>query len=556
MRNSAQRRRNLDGERFDVVVIGGGINGVAIAREAARAKRHTLLLEQRDFSSGTTSRSTRIIHGGLRYLEHGELGLVREALRERQRLLCDRPHLVHPLTFVLALRPGARHSALAIRTGLWLYRAYARLQNGHSADLIHLEQLLDRGCKWGLFAYQDAQCEFPERLVAEWLNEAVEAGAVVRNYAPALALEAAHGRVRGLRFRDELSSHEQRIEANWVVNASGPWADLVCQQLGVRTTEPMLGGVRGSHIVLPSFEGAPEAALYSEAADARPFFVIPWNGQLLVGTTEISDSGNPCAVQASHDEIEYLLTSIRRLFPQQSFTAADVRYAFAGVRPLPYSAGRPTAAVTRRHFVHDHADEGVVGMLSVIGGKLTTAASVARECARKMGIAAPEPAHVFVAPAPADGVEASFEQWAQQISRITKVSAGSARAIAEWHGSYALQIARLASQDEFLGAPLCPHSDHLVAEAIAAFQMEHAATLADVLLRRVPVALAGCWSEECSRVAAQRIGRALAWSEAEVARALESFEEERRAFLQPEALNQMKSSRAAALPLASPHGVV
>src|SRR5919201_6714431 len=140
MQSTAIRGRELDGERFDVAVIGGGINGVAIARECARAGRRTLLLEQHDFGSGTTSRSTRIIHGGLRYLEHGELGLVREALRERQRLLCERPHLVRPLTFVLALRPGARHSALAIRTGLWLYRAYARLQNGHGTDLIHLEQ--------------------------------------------------------------------------------------------------------------------------------------------------------------------------------------------------------------------------------------------------------------------------------------------------------------------------------------------------------------------------------------------------------------------------------
>jgi glycerol-3-phosphate dehydrogenase len=555
MQSTAPRRRNLDGERFDVAVIGGGINGVAIARECARAGRHTLLLEQRDFSSGTTSRSTRIIHGGLRYLEHGEIGLVRESLRERQRLLRAHPHLVRPLTFVLALAPGTRHSALAIRAGLWFYRAFSRQRSGNIGDVFQLEHQLDQGRRWALFAYQDAQCEFPERLVAEWLNEAGNFGTVLRNYATVLGLEAPHGRVRTLIFRDELSGQEQRIEARWIVNASGPWADLVCEQLGVRTPKPMLGGVRGSHIVLPSFDGAPQTAIYSEAADRRPFFAVPWNGQLLVGTTEISDGSNPSAVQPSREEIEYLLHSIRRLLPQHRFEAADIRYAFAGVRPLPYSPGRAEAAVTRRHLVIDHTQDGAAGMVSVIGGKLTTAASLARECVRRIGIAATEPAPALVAPAPANGVEAAFEHWVQQISRGAHIPASSARAITEWHGSHAMQVAHLASQDERLRATLCPHTDHLVAEAIAALQTEHAATLADVLLRRVPVALGGCWSAECSTIAAQRIGRMLVWSEAAIARALESFEEERHAFLQPTVLEQVKTSGKTSLSVASPQGV-
>jgi glycerol-3-phosphate dehydrogenase len=550
MQSTAIRRRELDGERFDVAIIGGGINGVAIARECARAGRRTLLLEQNDFCSGTTSRSTRIVHGGLRYLEHGELGLVRAALRERQRLLRDRPHLVRPLTFVLALSAGARHSALAIRAGLWLYQTYARQRNGQNPDIYKLEQLLDQGRNWALFAYQDAQCEFPERLVAEWLDDAAEAGAVVRNYAPVLGIEIQHGRVRALVFRDELSQREERVDAGWVVNASGPWADIVCQQLGVRTSQPMLGGVRGSHIVLSRFPGAPETALYSEAADGRPFFVIPWNGQFLVGTTEIADSGDPSRVQPSSDEISYLLKSLRQLFPQQQFELGDIKHAFAGVRPLAYSPGRLSAAVTRRHVVRDHAEDGARGMLSVIGGKLTTAASLARQCARHMGMEVSEPGAAFVAPAPEDGVEASLRHWAEQISRVANISLQSAHAIAEWHGRRALQIARLASQDYCLRATLCPHTNHLVAQAIAAFETEHAVTLADILLRRVPVALSACWSEECSEHAAQRIGKALAWSEADVARALESFEQERRAFLKPAALSSARNSVTPPLPIA------
>src|SRR2546426_710487 len=172
-------RRPLEGDHFHVIVIGGGISGVAIARECARAGRRTLLVEQHDFAAGTTSRSTRIMHGGLRYLEHADIRLVRESLRERQRLLLERPHLAHPVHFLLALDQNSRRSALAVRTGLWLYRRLggAGLRADSSqADQNKLERLLDAGRRWSIFSFEDAQCEFPERLVAEWLVEAIEAG--------------------------------------------------------------------------------------------------------------------------------------------------------------------------------------------------------------------------------------------------------------------------------------------------------------------------------------------------------------------------------------------
>src|SRR6185369_11142244 len=194
-------------QSFDVLVIGGGINGVAIARECAQWSKRTLLVEQNDFSSGTTSRSTRIIHGGLRYLEHAEIGLVRESLLERRRLLQERPHLVRPIHFLLALDQNSGRSALTIRTGLWLYRRLGggRLQPGSSReDEQKLQRLLDSGRRWSVFSYEDAQCEFPERLVAEWLVEAMEAGAVARNHTQVLAVDVRHKRVAGVLLRDEL----------------------------------------------------------------------------------------------------------------------------------------------------------------------------------------------------------------------------------------------------------------------------------------------------------------------------------------------------------------
>ena len=201
-------RPSLENERFHVIVIGGGINGVAIARECARAGRRTLLVEQHDFAAGTTSRSTRIIHGGLRYLEHGDIGQVRESLREREWLLQRYPHLVHPLQFLLALGEESRRSALAVRTGLWLYRRMghaARGVDGSRTEQDKLERLLDAGKHFSVFSFDDAQCEFPERLVAEWLVEAIEAGAVARNHTEVLAVRIHNGRATGVLLRDRLT---------------------------------------------------------------------------------------------------------------------------------------------------------------------------------------------------------------------------------------------------------------------------------------------------------------------------------------------------------------
>src|SRR6266852_5146030 len=394
-------RASLEGQHFQVVVIGGGINGVAVARQCARAGKRTLLVEQNDFASGVTSRSTRIIHGGLLYLEHGELDLVRESVRERDRLLRERSHLVQPVHFLLLLNEHSQRSAMKIRVGLWLYQRMAGTKSvarPSDLELKRVERALDAGRHWSLFSYEDAQCEFPERLVAEWLTEAIEAGAVVRKHSEVLAVDVAHGRARGVLLRDRTSGKDERVDAAWILNCTGPWADRVCQRSSVRTTKPMLGGVRGSHIVLPRFSGAPSAALYTEAADGRPVFVLPWNEQVLVGTTEVPDTGDPSKTAPSSEEIEYLLRTVATLFPKAKISAHDIKYAFAGVRPLPNSPGNKASAVTRRHFLHDHTTDGAARLISVIGGKLTTAASLARECARKIGIAVAEPKMVAMGP--------------------------------------------------------------------------------------------------------------------------------------------------------------
>jgi glycerol-3-phosphate dehydrogenase len=394
-----------------------------------------------------------------------------------------------------------------------------------------LERALDTGHRWSFFNYEDAQCEFPERLVAEWLTEAIEAGAVVRNHTEALAVDVAHGRVRGVLLRDHISGRDERVDAGWVINCTGPWADRVCQRSSLRLSKPLLGGVRGSHIVLPRFPGSPIAAVYTEAIDGRPIFIIPWNDQILVGTTEVPDSNDPGKTAPSADEISYLIRSLAQMFPKAKITAQSVKHAFAGVRPLPYSSDSRPSAVTRKHILHDHSDDGATHMISVIGGKLTTASALARECAGKIGLKASAPGTVAIAPGRA--LDPLLDEAVLEIARIGAVSEETARGMLEWHGKRAADIARMALVSAELRAPICPHTSHVIAEVVEAYRRECAVTLGDVLLRRVPVALGPCWSESCSREAALRIGAVLGWNEQTMGANLESFEMERAAFLRP-----------------------
>lgn len=524
-------RPPLHGQHCDVVVIGGGISGVAIARHCSRGGKRTLLVEKSDFAAGTTSRSTRIIHGGLRYLEHGDIAQVRESLKERQRLVRHHPNLVKPVEFLLALDGNSQRSGLAIRAGLWLYRQMGgRIRNEQQSEQARLERALDAGRRFSIFSFDDAQCEFPERLVAEWVVDASTAGCVVRNHTEVLKVMIHNGQVQGVLLRDQHTGREEQVSCSRVVNATGPWADRICQSSSISTRQPMVGGVRGSHMVLPKFDGTPDAAIYTEAVDGRPIFVIPWNGQILVGTTEVADNDDPARVHPSGEEIEYLLRSFQRLFPAVGVHASDITYAFAGVRPLPHSPGESPSALSRRHHLIDHSDDGARGMISVIGGKLTTAGWIARECGAKLGIKSipSEPATVVSSQV----IEQSLGQQAQHLSEVASICKESASGLIEWFGMRATDIANSVQHSEALRATLCPHTSHIVAEAFYSVQHEHATTLSDVLLRRVPVALGKCWSQECAHMAAQRIGQAVGWDTKETGNQLEQVEAEFENFLQ------------------------
>jgi glycerol-3-phosphate dehydrogenase len=453
---------------FDLLIIGGGINGLGTAVEAALRGLRVLLVEREDFGAGTTGASSRLIHGGLRYLRHGELGLVRESLAERGRLARARPHLVRPIRLTVPVYRGIPPPDWQLRVGLALYNRLASDPLFPAAGPLGREQLaaaepgLAQEGLIGAHQYPDAQIEFPERLCVELLLEFRAAGGEALNHTAVTRLTTAGRRVTGAELRDGLTGREWAVTASLTVNAAGPWVDAVNALL----PEPpprLLGGTWGTHLVLPARPGGPRGPIYAPAQrDGRPLFFLPWDGRLLVGTTDVRAPADPDAVRTADWEVEYLLAEAARLFPGAGYTTADVQYTTVGVRPLPLSRARP-GAVTRRHFLVDHERRhGRAGLASLVGGKLTTYRSLAESavdwCQRRLG--RPVTASRTRAPRGMPGPVGT--------DRLSRLYADPAQV-------------RAAGPAE----PLAPGSPATVAEARHAIRTEGARTVEDVLLRRL-----------------------------------------------------------------------
>ncbi len=517
------RRRSLEGERFHVIVIGGGIHGSAIARECALAGRSTLLVEQHDFASGASSRCPRLLHDGLKCAQAGDIGLARQSGREQSHLLQDRPHLVQPLDMLVALSPSHLKS-LKLKTNLWLYKQAGQKRASQTDALPkkeYFEQLLHSGAS--VFQFEEAQCAFPERLVTEWVAEAAQAGAVARNYTQVLAIDVRQGRARGVLLRDLISGVETRIEASWVVNATGTGADRLFQRSRIRTRTPLAAYIRRSHVVFPKISGLPDAALQFEGKDGKVFQFIPWNEQFILSGSEVQEHGDPAKAGPSVEEIDSMVAGLRSHLPALQLSSEHARYAVADVYAEPVSRDKRSSP---DYSVHEHSEDGAANLLSVIGGSPVQAAVIAGEILHEIGSGRKQPQ-----PVPQGVFESDFDHWVNEIASAAHVSPDGAADIAEWHGARSLAVAELARRDTSMRMPLCPHTVHIVAEAADAYANEFAVTLADVLLRRVPVALGPCWSSACSREAVTRIRVIMGWNDQQAASELENFELERADFL-------------------------
>jgi len=512
-----------DGSRFDLIVIGGGINGAAIAREAQLAGAEVLLLESDDFCSGTSAASTRLIHGGLRYLEHAEISLVYESLSERERLLRLAPHLVAPLEIYLPIARGSRRGRLTIRAGMWLYDLLSvrkslpwhRFLSAHEMGE-ELPGLKPDGLVGGA-AYFDAQVEFPERLVLENLLDAEQAGATLASHTRVSGLIVESGRIAGVEW--EADGASGRALAPVVVNAAGPWVDAVLGPFGGR---PLIGGTRGSHLIAEAFAGAPAHAVYAEAeSDGRPFFVIPWNGLYLIGTTDVRFSGDPGEAAIDADEYRYLIAETRKLFPEATDLVERVCYCCSGIRPLPATEGVREGAITRRHQIRAHTD--IDGLFSVIGGKLTTHRSLAVDCLRKLASRLSLPRSSPTVERPLPGTLPDDDRDALLTELESTVGQATAARLWRTYGGFSESVLRRVEGDGELGRRVGPASDLLVAELVHAIENEHARTLVDLLQRRTMVGLGADFGSDSAAPAADWLVRLGLWDTVRAARELEAY---------------------------------
>ena len=542
-----QRRANLDrlaSATYDVLVIGGGVTGAAVAWDAALRGFRVALVEKGDFASGTSSRSSKLIHGGLRYLEHFDFGLVFEALRERQTLIRTAPHLIEPEVFLFPIYEGDRTSPLLVRIGLVLYDLLAGFRSiGRHArlrvdDAASIEPLLRRDRLLSLSSYYDAKTNDARHTIS-LVRSAVAAGAVAVNYARVVSIvRDPDGSVTGARIRDELrepGGTEFEVGARIVANCTGVWTGDMLERAGERLSG-FLRPSRGSHLVF-SRERLPvqNSIIFESPVDGRVMFVIPWGWFTLVGTTEVEFDGSPDGVYASADEVSYMLESVNQLLPQAALSPSDVSATYAGLRPLVAEEGKGAGATSREHTIIERP----TNLFSLVGGKYTTCRLMAEELVdqiaprlrKAFGIGGRSGCVTQVTPVVGAPDRAQLPRLIQEAEARTAQlglpDEAGLHLVRRYGTEYRSIIARI-EREPACGQLLAPPLPYTVAEAHYAVEMEMAQTLTDFLARRTHLIYAGGSANlDVARRAAEALARPLGWSSDAIRQQLDAYTEER-----------------------------
>ena len=506
-----------DDGAFDVAVIGAGINGAGIARDAALRGLRVIVLDQNDMCSGCSAISSRLIHGGLRYLEYAEFPLVFESLRERITLRRLAAHLVKPIRICIPIYEGAKRGPLLIRLGMIAYDLLSIGKTVPAHDMLNRDEAIasEPGLKHeglrGAARYYDAQVAFAERLVLENLLAARSAGAEICTYSKVTRIDIEHGAVKGLEYIDIVSGENKQCAADVVINAGGPWVDDVLATAG-NPGKKFIGGTKGSHIIVSAFAGAPTDAYYVEAAaDGRPFFIIPWNGLFLIGTTDIRYDGSLDEVRASEAEVDYLLKETNRVFPSAGLETEDIHYAYAGIRPLPRRESGPEGSITRKHIIMKNR-RLARGLVSIIGGKLTTYRNLAEQAVDRIG-------KILSRKLPASRTQETLLPGAYRLDEARSVLESSlapadVEAMLAVYGGRAIEVFALLETEA---------ASLLEAQVIFAIREEMAKTLIDIVYRRLMIGLDADQGraryEEIATIAAREFG----WSAIEMQSQLDAL---------------------------------
>ncbi|MCL4396628.1 MAG: glycerol-3-phosphate dehydrogenase [Chloroflexi bacterium] len=483
------RQANLERlgqEPYDLLIVGGGITGAGIARDAAMRGFKIALIDKGDFASGTSSKSSKLVHGGVRYLELFEFGLVFEASRERRTLWQIAPHLVRPLPFLFPVYRDARWPAWMINLGLWMYDGLSLFRNFKrhvmfsNAEIQRRMRGIDIKSINGGAHYYDGQVD-DARLTLETIRAAHRHGAVVANYVCVDALLKENGRVVGVQAHDTARGRQLAVHARIVVNATGPWADTLLQ-LDDPGAPRRMRPTKGVHLLVPRDKiGGDSAVAFPAHSDGRLMFLIPWDNFTIIGTTDTDYDGDFDHVFADAADVDYILASARHAFSGAPLTKADVIGAYAGLRPLVMQQGKSATKTSREHEIWT-TDSGLV---TIAGGKLTTYRSMAEELVNlvqqrlrsEFGV---EP-----------GERCSTARFPLVEAPASVVPDGASAAVLDHlthaHGPETGRVLEIARRDPHLAEPIAPGLPYIWAEVVYAVQHEMALTITDVLERRLHV---------------------------------------------------------------------
>jgi glycerol-3-phosphate dehydrogenase len=480
---------------LDLVIIGGGITGAAIARDATTRGFKVALLEKGDFASGTSSRSSKLIHGGLRYLRHAKFGLVFGALRERWTLRRNAPRFTKPLTFLIPVYEDSKTGKFPLSLGLWLYDTLALFRTEKRNEWLRPEQVKAReptirsdklvgGGLYSDFLTDDAL------LVLAIVKDSWTRGALVANYTEVIGFEKNQGRIVGVRVVDLISGTQLNIYGKIVVNATGPWSDGL-RKLDDPSSEPKLRPAKGAHILLPrDLIGNREAVVLESRRDGRNLFVLPWGDLSLVGTTDTDYDGDLDRVAASEEDVEYLLDSLHEYFPTRRVTKEDIVSSYAAVRPLAAELGVTEDDVSRDQLIFETSS----GLVSIIGGKLTTHRSMAEALvdyvAGKLAqeFATHEEHACETNRLPLDYGETEVADRVENLMQESNVERDVATHLVEAYGPDAAKVLEIARENVGLSSRIAAGAPYLMAEARYTAKHQMAMKLVDFMFRRTQLA--------------------------------------------------------------------
>jgi glycerol-3-phosphate dehydrogenase len=465
------------------------------------------------------------VHGGLRYLEHGNIPLVRVSLRERELLFKVAPHLVKPVRLIMPFYSRNTRPSWMIWLGMVAYDVLSFDKTVKSHRILGKTKVKNRFTGMaeaglsGAALFTDGQVEYAERLCTELAVAAADAGAQIFIHTKVTNLTTKNGRITGVEAT-RASGEKISLTADITVNAAGPWVDRVLHgdnATAAVESKRLIGGSKGSHIIVEAFEGGPTDVVYYESqTDGRLVLVIPWMGRYLIGTTDHKFEQEPDEARCDNDEIAYLLTEANTLMPEAKLTREDIIYTYSGVRPLPYNPGLSEWKVPRSHIVLDHAKTGHPGLHSIVGGKLTTYRQLAEDSVdllvKQLGKGAKKPvSKKSMFPGAQTTDLAAFEA---EFKKNGVLDADTSTRLLALYGTRAASILELVKADAELGERFDPASGAIAAELIFAVDQEFAETLADVFARRILLAFEPGHGLAGVPRAAEILGKHLSWNKA------------------------------------------